>query len=131
VELLQEFVRHAPEHVIMDTSVYRPNPIRSAYYRFGRMIKRKFKSGLDAEFFGTLRGDEAMVLMRERPEGDADTIEQHGYVFHPSASCLEKLLQIHGMRVTKLNWHQQGISDWTSLEDYRERRRVSFTCGLR
>jgi len=96
MQLLQEIKRLSPKYLILDTRI-------STF-------------------------TEPVILLREDdPKKDQNAIgEQPIIAGLPSKSGLELMLNNVGFSFEYYNWHDKGITDWKSIEDYRNHNRVSL-----
>jgi len=96
MQLLKEIKRLTPKYLILDTSI--------------------------SKFL------EPIVLLREDdPNKESDAIGNQTVITGlPSKTGLEKMLKNVGFSYEYYDWHDKGISNWESIEDYRDNLRVSL-----
>ena len=82
---------------------------------------------LDARIHNDDAGSEAAALhfTTEDPNKESCTCVDDGVVAVPNRAFLELFCVQLGLETTFVDWHEQGIVDWTKLKDYRSGRRVS------
>lgn len=146
VEVLREVRRIAPEHFILDTFVARErwnlldrlrNYHVNAWVDATQLGKNSGKSGL----FGLIRAlrtvtTEAvyrtgtLVFLYENAQADGATIRKSGLMAWVTPSFVDMLLQHYGFEFRKIDWHHQGITDWTDLPDYKEKYHETWIARL-
>ncbi len=115
-ELLTILKALKPQNVIIDTAVYKD----------GRMLRWARRLNATAKKVRRRRVPETNTFMSywfEDPNNEAMTIENHGIAAVPTQSLLETLMRLHGFSFKELPWQ---VPDWEHLEDYLDRRRVSY-----
>jgi 16S rRNA G966 N2-methylase RsmD len=146
VEILREIRRISPEHFILDGWVakekwnlveklrnHRVNTFVGVTQQ-GRKPQRRTLRGLfrllrelttsDAHRTGTL------VFLYEDSKAEGATIRANGLMAWATRSLVDILFDYYGFDHKLINWREQGISDWTSLYDYRRRDRETWIARL-
>jgi hypothetical protein len=118
VELLGEMRRLGPADVVIDTEIISP-----PYTRLVRMLERL---GLARALPRHLRRKEYLFFKGEDHRLDQSTIDASDVVALPTGPLVEMLLRTFGFRCEAVAWHEQGIADWSHLEDYRVGKRASY-----
>ncbi len=116
VELLENFRRLQPHHVVLDTYIARGNfklkPYTSA---FGKSMRGN-------------KNDAILALRSESHKSEASTTESIDLVAWPTKSFIETMFPAYGFSLDELAW--RGINDWTGIRDYQAGDRVSYLATL-
>lgn len=145
VEMLQEFNRLEPKYLVLDTYVDREfdliywitSRVKGLFRMLGRVrhikpehIKRFRKEpGRIAGSIGAsvkTEGATALVFKPESHVTDGATIDTIDIVAWPTRSFIETILPAHGFAPRRLHWDKKEIRDWSSIEDYKKGKRVSY-----
>jgi len=106
IQLLLDFARLAREHLIMDTVVANsPDPI----VQFSIDDVSSPMNSIDYLHQG----------------------RQKVVVGFPSIAMLRLVLDHLGFNVRLLDWHSRGIQDWSEIDEYRTRKRISLLASKR
>jgi SAM-dependent methyltransferase len=125
IELLQQIKRIRPRYFILDTFVEKEQSARIATDRIDTTLGRLGKATTDL-VRGKSRNVGCLVFMYENPEIEGATIDPTGLIAWPTASLVDVLFQYYGFKSQRIDWHQQGIDDWSHIKDYRMGTRLSW-----
>jgi len=148
IELLREIFRIQPKYFILDTFIItydlaKENNIKRLFKWLGliRKIKirhvtqlestfKKVKNTLSLPPVKEIESRPCLVFGREDPAIEGATIDVTGLFALPSRSFIELFLKIYGFCYKRLLWDREEIKDWTGIEDYRNRERISYIASL-
>jgi hypothetical protein len=125
IELMREFQRLRPAHLIVDTGVV-PDVFQDPLVRAAMRVRgwlqgrRPGKRRSPGSYLGYL------VFAREDSSLEGATIDSIDAIAYPTKSFLEFFLSQVSTERHELSWARQGIDDWSTLSDYREGTRVSY-----
>jgi hypothetical protein len=118
VEFLTRLRWLKPRYFILDTNV------RKAPYT---RLRRAFESvGLRRVLPRYMFRAAYLQFIREDHRVEGSTIDPTGVVAIPTECLVEMLLENAGFQWRRIEWHDAGIDDWSHLDDYRLRKRVSY-----
>lgn len=146
VEVLREIRRIRPQHLIIDTWLARERVNFFERLRNKRVNAHVARTQLGAgegalspgglvrrmrELWGNgSYGTGTVILLRENAEADGATIREGGLMAWLSASAINMLLDHYGFEHALIDWHSQGIRDWSALEDYQRGDREAWIARL-
>jgi len=99
-------------------------------FKLSRFLKRVNLGHLrPANFCALLKGldGDSTVFFPEDHRSQSKTIDSSDLVAHPTRTALEMLVKAQGYKSAELDWHEDA-RDWSHLDDYRRRGRVSYIC---
>lgn len=67
-----------------------------------------------------------LVFRREDHTIEGATIDPSNLVAWPNQKYIEAMFREYGFEFRQLRWTRNEVDDWTNLEDYRRRERVSY-----
>ncbi len=72
-----------------------------------------------------------LVLLYEDAAAPGATARQSGLMGWANRSAVEMLFDHYGLDHERVDWHAQGLTDWSELEDYRSGSRESWVARAR
>lgn len=126
-ELLEETRRIHPEYFILDThidrSLNKSNPIvkLAQFIRISRKFKEMAEGLASSDW-----AEPCLVFKHENPGLEGATTVASGLIAWPSKTFIEFALTAYGFSFREMLLDRKEIKDWTSLQNYRVGRRVSY-----
>ncbi|MCW8060194.1 class I SAM-dependent methyltransferase [Agrobacterium tumefaciens] len=72
----------------------------------------------------------SLIFLYEDADAAGATIRKSGLMAWPSGSLIEMLFEHFGFVVHQVDWHAQGVGNWTDIGDYRSGDRASWVAQL-
>lgn len=107
VEFFRQVQRIMPDHVIIDTSVFKN------YLWYGKSIFSQPQPP-------------CLFMISEDPQETRNTFDSDGVAFWPTKSFLETMFNKIGYRHRQIIYSKQEIKDWSGMKDYRKGYRISY-----
>ncbi|AJW99705.1 class I SAM-dependent methyltransferase, partial [Burkholderia gladioli] len=147
IDVMREIGRIAPGAFILDTWVARErwnlrerlrNRRVNAFVRNmqqGGFGKRSLLTRMQGWFDDVLPSERSrtgnLVLLYEDAAAPGATARQSGLMGWANRSAVEMLFDHYGLDHERVDWHAQGLTDWSELEDYRSGSRESWVARAR
>jgi hypothetical protein len=147
VDVVREISRIAPSAFILDTWVAREswnlrerlrNRRVNAFVRntqqggFGKMsMATRIRNWVNDIVPSERSRTGNLVLLYEDAAAPGATARQSGLMGWANRSCVEMLFDHYGLDYERVDWHAQGVTDWSELDDYRRGARESWVARAR
>jgi hypothetical protein len=127
IELMREFQRLRPAHLILDTGVMPDvfqDPLVRTALRVRGWLQGRRRGSKPARSSDPYLG--YLLLAKEDSALEGATIDSLNAIAYPTKSFVEFFLSQVATDYRELTWREQGIADWSTLSDHGDGTRVTY-----